>query len=266
MSVFEARNAEVLPSGDENSLFNERELETYHSTHAWNQFLLRAIANGNLPMVERFFAVNEQRGIRIGKLSDNELRQAQYIAVGLTYEVSRVAIEAGMFEADVFLEADAFIQKIDRETSPSRVLEMIYQSILGWTRAIHEIRSHQVVSPPIRACLEYIYEHLHARITREELADISGFSGPYLSALFKKEVGENIPAYILRLKVKAAQEMLLNTKRSPKDIAFIFNFSSQSYFIRCFKEITGVTPGEFRKREFGRRAGAPLAESGPHGH
>lgn len=249
MSVFRSRNSEILPSGDEDSLFNERELETYHSPHQWNQFLLRSIADGNLRLVERFFAVNAQQGIRIGKLSEDELRQAQYIAVGLTYEVSRVAIEAGMFEADAFQKADGFIQKIDKETSPSVVLDMIYESIVEWTQAIHEIRSRQAVSPPIRACLEYIYEHLHGRITREELASISGFSVPYLSALFRKEVGENIPAYVTRLKIKAAQEMLLNTKRSPKDIGFYLNFSSQSYFIRCFKQLTGVTPREFRQKE-----------------
>ncbi len=246
MSVFQARNAEVLPSGDADSLFNERELEISHSPHQWNQLLLRAIAAGNLDLVERFFAVNAQQGIRIGKLSEDELRQAQYIGVGLTYEVCRVAIEAGMFEADAYQRSDAFIQKIDTETSPQVVLDLITASILEWTRAIRALRSRQDVSPPIRACLEYIYEHLHSPLTREDLAAISGFSGPYLSARFKKEVGESIPACILRLKIGAAREMLLNTTRSPKDIGFSLNFSSQSYFIHCFKEITGLTPREFR--------------------
>jgi AraC-like DNA-binding protein len=76
---------------------------------------------------------------------------------------------------------------------------------------------------------------------------VSGFSMPYLSAVFKKEVGQTISAYILGLKIKTAQEMLLNSRRTSKNIAFLLNFSSQSYFIHCFKRVTGFTPRQFRQ-------------------
>ena len=41
--------------------------------------------------------------------------------------------------------------------------------------------------------------------------------------------------------------MLLQTDFSPKDIAYYLNFSSQSYFINCFKKLCGLTPRQYRK-------------------
>jgi len=248
MSIFQKWNSEILPSGEENSLFDERETQMHHSPYQQEQLLIGYIRDGNLPMIERFINTPNQSGSRIGKLSDNELRQAQYLAVILTYQASRAAIQSGMFEADALNRSDAFIQKIDKETSPQAVIELIQEALRDWTKAVHEILIRQNFSSPIRACLEYMYEHLHSRITLDELASVSGFSVPYLSAIFKKEVGENISKYLLRLKIKTAQEMLLNTKHSTKDIGFYLNFCSQSYFIRCFKKITGITPREFRQK------------------
>lgn len=230
-------------------LFEEREHLLYHYPYQWEQLLLRYMGEGNLPFVERLFKQFKQSEGKDARLSDDELRQAQYFAVILTYAASRAAIQAGMFEADALNRSDAFIYMIDKQTSPQAVYDMIGEAVLSWTRAIQELKSRKQVSPAIRACQEYIYQHLHSRVTLEDLARVTGFSAPYLSLLFKKEVGENISTYMMRLKIKTAQDLLLNTNLSTKEIGFYLNFSSQSYFIRCFKQFTGVTPREFRQRE-----------------
>ncbi len=238
------------PSGEEiQLLFEEREELLHHYPYRWEQLLLRYIGEGNLPMVERLFDQFNQGERKSSRLSDSELRQAQYHAVILAYAASREAIRAGMFEAEALNRTDAFIYRIDQQTSPTVVYGMIGEAITGWTKAIQELKKRRQVSPAIRACQEYMYKHLQAQVTLNDLARVSGLSAPYLSALFKKETGETISAYLLRLKIRAAQEMLLNTSLSPKEIGFYLNFSSQSYFIRCFKQLTGVTPREFRKKE-----------------
>ena len=237
------------PFNDEISLlFEEREILLHHYPYQWEQLLLRYIGEGDLPMIERLLHQFNPNEIKTARLSDDELRQAQYFAVILTYAASRVAIQAGMFEAEALNRADAFIYLIDKQTSSQAVLGMVGEAIIGWAKSVREMKSHKQVSPAVRACQEYMYKNLHSRISLGELAKVSGFSVPYLSARFKKEVGENISTYLMGLKIKTAQEMLLNTKHTTKDIGFYLNFSSQSYFIRCFKCLTGVTPQEFRKK------------------
>lgn len=228
-------------------LFDEREMQIHHYPYEWEQLLLRYIGEGNLVMIERLLNQFNPSEIKAAKLSDDELRQAQYQAVILTYAASRVAIQEGMFEAEALNRADAFIYLIDNQTSTEEVLNMVGNAIIGWAKLVQTLKSQKQVSPAIRICQEYMYKNLHSRISLDDLAKVSGFSAPYLSARFKKEVGENISTFLMELKIKTAQDMLLNTKHSTKEIGFYLNFSSQSYFIRCFKRVTGVTPQEFRK-------------------
>lgn len=247
MTIFRDLNMKVLSSGEEDSLSDERDTQEHHSPYLWEKQLIRYIREGDRAMVEKFFALAEQAGTRVGKLSENELRQAQYHAVVLSYQASRAAIDGGMFEAEAYQRVDTFVQRIDKETSVQKVLAMTLQVILEWTQAVANVRYRQELSPSIRNCQEYIFENLNSKITLDQLAKVSGFSVPYLSAVFKKEVGQTISAYILDLKIKTAQEMLLTSRRTSKNIAFLLNFSSQSYFIHCFKRITGVTPRQFRE-------------------
>lgn len=44
--------------------------------------------------------------------------------------------------------------------------------------------------------------------------------------------------------------MLLYSEMKPSDIAEYLNFSSQSYFIACFKEATAQTPRKFRQSHY----------------
>jgi YesN/AraC family two-component response regulator len=250
MSVFQPLNTEILPSGKQDSLFEERETQVHHTPYGWEKLFMGYVRDGNLPMVEYTFNTAMHGGLKVGKLSDSELRQAQYLGVVFVTMASRAAMESGMFEADAYNKSDAFIQKIDKETSPQAVLESIQQSMRQWTQEIYAIKYRRNFSAPIRACVDHIYSNMHSKITLAELSKVCCLSAPYLSTLFKKEVGENITTYIMRQRIKTAQEMLLNTNRSAKDIGYFLNFSSQSYFINCFKRECGVTPRQFRLRAF----------------
>jgi transcriptional regulator GlxA family with amidase domain len=46
----------------------------------------------------------------------------------------------------------------------------------------------------------------------------------------------------------AAAEMLSNGPRAMKDVAVRFGFSSVAAFGHAFREVMGVTPGQFQKR------------------
>ena len=47
-------------------------------------------------------------------------------------------------------------------------------------------------------------------------------------------------------RVRKAEEMLLHADQSYTDIAYSLGFSDQSYFIKQFRETTGLTPAKFR--------------------
>ena len=105
----------------------------------------------------------------------------------------------------------------------------------------------KIISKPIILCMDYIYSHIHYRITLEELADYLNLSPSYLSKLFKKEVGITISTYITNLKIDKAKNFLQYSEYTVADIANYLAFSSQSHFAETFRAETGKTPLEYRR-------------------
>lgn len=66
--------------------------------------------------------------------------------------------------------------------------------------------------------------------------------------VFKKHTGMSPGQYYLQLKIDKAREMLGNSDMPVKGISIELNFESNFYFSRIFKEKTGFTPTEYRKR------------------
>lgn len=93
----------------------------------------------------------------------------------------------------------------------------------------------------------YIQEHYSEKLTSEELARIAGYQPQYFSRLFKKTVGVTPIEYINRYRVKRACYALLDSNDSILDISIQCGFQSCSYFIKKFKEISGVSPKRYRR-------------------
>ena len=112
------------------------------------------------------------------------------------------------------------------------------------------LRKQKVCSKHIADCLDYIYDHLHTRITIEDLAAHVSLNPSYLSRLFKKEIGTPISNYIQAKKIETAKNMLVYSEHSLSEIASTLAFPTQSYFTEVFRKKTGITPNEYRARHF----------------
>jgi YesN/AraC family two-component response regulator len=117
---------------------------------------------------------------------------------------------------------------------------------MDYTKRMAALRKDRLYSKQIVLCVNYIYSHLHKKITVDELAKHTGLSPSYLSRLFKKETGESITGYIIRRKINAAKNMLKYSGYSLSQISETLAFSCQSYFTKIFKDLEGVTPKRYR--------------------
>lgn len=82
----------------------------------------------------------------------------------------------------------------------------------------------------------------------EALALVAGLSAGRFSHLFRKETGISPMAYFHREKLESAKEMLNDSEYKVYEISTILGFSSESHFVKAFREYVGVTPGEYRRR------------------
>ena len=92
-----------------------------------------------------------------------------------------------------------------------------------------------------------MYKNITSSIDLIEIASILGVSYSKFRIDFKKQTGLSPLQYHLLLKIEKSKELLLNTDKSQKEIAFELGFESDVYFNRLFKRKTGLAPGKFRR-------------------
>ena len=69
-----------------------------------------------------------------------------------------------------------------------------------------------------------------------------------LTIIFKSEMGETIPAYILRKKIEEAGYLLKFSRLNISEISSLLCFSSQSHFTQQFRSYYGITPKQYRDK------------------
>ena len=94
----------------------------------------------------------------------------------------------------------------------------------------------------------YIYTHIETDINMDELAKSMHIDKFYLHKIFKEIFGRNIYESIKSIRLQKASNLLLtNTHTNISQIANACGYSSQTSFIRAFKERFGMTPNVWRK-------------------
>ena len=210
-----------------------------------------AIATGNLDMVKENCnsnAFTDPDGM--GKLSEDKLQNIRYHFVVTTAMIARYCVHNGMEQEKAYGLSDFYILKMDKCKTIKEISELHDTMCLDYCAKMQIIMKQQIISKPIVLCLDYIYSHIHYRITLEELAEHLSLSPTYLSKLFKKEVGISLSTYITNTKIEKAKNLLQYSEYSISDIANYLAFSSQSHFIQVFQKMTGYTPHKFRNRYF----------------
>lgn len=121
------------------------------------------------------------------------------------------------------------------------------------SEGIH-IAENEVISkssslhPSISAAIDYIRKNLNKNISRADVASSVGVSDEYFSRLFKKETGENYKDYITSLKMDEAKKLLDETNLSIGIIASKVGYVNFSHFSQVFRDYTGYTPLDYKKR------------------
>jgi len=95
---------------------------------------------------------------------------------------------------------------------------------------------------------QYIRGNLTEPMTLKALAARAGFSPAHFHRLFTSFFGKTPYAFTLECRIEAAIASLQTDCCSLADIASGCGFSSQSHFSALFKNATGMTPNEYRKR------------------
>lgn len=80
----------------------------------------------------------------------------------------------------------------------------------------------------------------------KDYADMCNLSESRFSHLFSEIIGTSPKQYIIKLRIEAAKELLINSELSVLQVGESVGFFNQNYFSRIFKKQTGFSPVQYR--------------------
>ncbi|MBR1934062.1 MAG: AraC family transcriptional regulator [Prevotella sp.] len=133
----------------------------------------------------------------------------------------------------------------DRESL--RYASSLLHYYLASMRYLRHYREGAGEASLIDATLHYMQENLEHHITLDQLARYTGYSPSHFSLLFRQQTGESPLAYLNRMKIERACQLLLSTSMRVNQICHKVGFDDSYYFSRLFKQITGKSPKLYRQ-------------------
>lgn len=232
-------------------LFENHENNVHHNPYDQEMREFGSIENGDLIQLEK--SLQEDYDGTIGTLAKDPLRNLKNLGIVLVTLASRAAIRGGLSPEISFSLSDSYIQQIEECKDLALVTPLAHKAEFQYAEMVHEIKEKQKgilkkqKNPRINKCKDFIFSHLHDRITLEDLAVEADCNPNYLSQLFKECEGISISGYILQEKINRAKNLLIYSDYSYIEIATYLGFSSQSHLGTQFKKHTGYTLRQYRE-------------------
>ena len=88
---------------------------------------------------------------------------------------------------------------------------------------------------------------LNPNFSLQMLSDEFELTQSNISRLFKSHKGINISNHIAELRIRKANDLLENTDMTQREVVEAVGYHDVSSFIRKYREIQGITPGQYRK-------------------
>lgn len=135
---------------------------------------------------------------------------------------------------------------------PQKILQA--KTISEWKRILLEMsekvctknKKEGISNYTINRTLEFIRSHYKEGITLEETAQMLDITPEYLSTLFKREMGMNFSTFLKEFRISYAKRLLKGSNLKIYEIAEECGYNNSNYFTKVFKEVTGISPAEFR--------------------
>lgn len=92
----------------------------------------------------------------------------------------------------------------------------------------------------------YIERSYHENITLTALAKQYHMDASYLSRIFSQKYGETIIAFLTRIRMEKAAELMKDQDKKLETISFLVGYDDYNYFSRVFRKKMGCSPREYR--------------------
>jgi AraC family transcriptional regulator len=112
---------------------------------------------------------------------------------------------------------------------------------------VTEIPNNQDYEECLNNVDQYIRDNISQPLNREVLAAVAGFSVPHFHRIFTAQKGENMAAYVRRVRLERAGWKLRMGAVDITEVALAAGYDTHAAFSKAFKQQFGFSPSEFRE-------------------
>ena len=166
--------------------------------------------------------------------------------VELLTVLSRAAAEGGV-DINLLLEKNlGYMSKVLNINTQQDLCAWISYGLNDFIESVYKSQDAKKITQ-LKPAIDYIDTNYEQQITLADIAKQVHLSVSRLAHLFKEQMGITLIDYLTNVRITQAKRLLLTTDDSCTTICFKVGYNNQSYFTRTFKEISGMTPGQFRQ-------------------
>lgn len=166
--------------------------------------------------------------------------------VELLSVLSRAATQGGV-DINVLLTKNLdYINKVLTIDNQDDLCAWISRALDDFIESVYSCQDARKMSQ-LRPAIDYMESNYDRPISLADIARSAHLSVSRLAHLFREEMGITLIDHLTQVRINAAKRYLLNSDLNCTRICFQVGYNNQSYFTRTFKQITGMTPRQFKQ-------------------
>lgn len=165
--------------------------------------------------------------------------------VELLSVLSRAAAQGGVDINALLSKNLEYINKVLTIDTQEDICIWISHALDEFIESVYNSQDAHKMSQ-LKPVIEYMQTFYDQPLTLAGIAKVAHLSVSRLAHLFREQMGITLIDYLTNIRINHAKRMLLTTELNCTRICFEIGYNNQSYFTRVFKQITGLTPRQFR--------------------
>ncbi|MBE1446601.1 AraC family transcriptional regulator [Paenibacillus sp. OAS669] len=138
-------------------------------------------------------------------------------------------------------------EELNRLQMTTEIQDWFWTRIISPLISIYRDRQNSQYHSISEKIIDMIHKHYDTDLTIEECASQLHYNANYLSGIFRKETNTTFSDYLSAYRFTIAKRWLTETDMTIKEISEKLRYMNSQNFIRSFRKVEGMTPGQYRE-------------------
>lgn len=175
-------------------------------------------------------------------------QEYQMVLLRLLTDLLREVQQSGESVEALFHENKLLIEQLFELKYIGEIEAWFMQSIIEPMASLLSTRWDNRNKKISERMMDMIHQEYETDVSLDICAERLHYHPNYLKTVFRKETGVNFSDYLAQVRLNTAKQWLVDTEMLVADIAERLRYQNSQNFIRSFRKMEGMTPGQYRKK------------------